>query len=103
MRLWVLAWASGLVQKVDVDHWALRPHNRYDLNFFSFLVITMKYCFTKEPKINKQTYKMEITMKVLNSHFQKKKKKDFVSFENTIFKTIDKRLVKMQKKCVLYI
>ena len=74
MRLWALAWASGPVQKVDVDHWTLRPHNRYDLNFFSSLLITMKYCFIKEPKINKQTYKMEITMKVLNSHFQKKKK-----------------------------
>ena len=59
----------------------------------------MKYFFIKEPKINKQTYKMEITMKVLNSHFQKKKKKkkNFVCFENTIFRTTDKRLVKMQK------
>ena len=29
MRLWALAWALGLVQKVDVDRWALWPHNIY--------------------------------------------------------------------------
>ena len=27
MQLWALAWASGPVQEVDVDHWALRPHS----------------------------------------------------------------------------
>ena len=27
MRLWALAWASGPVQEMDADYWALWPHN----------------------------------------------------------------------------
>ena len=34
MRLWALAWASGPVQKVDVDHWALWPHNSPSKSYF---------------------------------------------------------------------
>ena len=37
MRLWDLAWASGPVQEVDADHWALRPHNKSNLiNIINF-------------------------------------------------------------------
>ena len=33
MWLWALAWASDLVQKVDVDRWALWPHSIQIQNF----------------------------------------------------------------------
>ena len=29
MRVWALAWASGPVQEVGADCWALRPHKMY--------------------------------------------------------------------------